>query len=142
MSDSNLNALLDMSLDDMQDLPEFKVLNNGAHRVTIEFETKEINKHPAVELKVKLLETLELADPSQEPDAVGTESSVAFMMDNEFGQGGLKEILKPLAAHFGTTKFGEIKEQAKGMEVVIVTKQRQNKDKTQTYLSITKLAVV
>ena len=142
MSDTNLNALLDMQLDDMKDLPEFKVLNPGAHRVTIEFETKEINKHPTVELKVKLIETVELADPSATPDEAGTECSTAFMMDNEFGQGQLKEILKPLAEHFGTNKFGEIKEQAKGMEVLIVTKQRQNKEKTQTYLAITKLAVI
>lgn len=139
---SALDALLDMQLDDMKDLPEFKVLNAGAHKVTIDFEVKDINKHPAVEVKVKLVETLELADPSQTPDEVGTESSMACMMDNEFGQGALKAILKPLCEHFGTQKFGEIREQAKGMEVVVVTKQRQNKEKTATYLSIEKLLVV
>ena len=138
----SLDSLLDLSLDDLADLPEFKVFPPGAHRVVIGLGTKEINKHPSVELKMKLVETVELADPSEEAVAAGTECSVAFMLDNEFGQGKFKEILKPLAAHTGLNKAGEVFEAANGLEVLVVTKTRQNKEKTQTYLDIVKLEVL
>ena len=142
MSQVNLDSLLDISLDDLADLPEFKVFNPGAHRCTFKMESKAINNHPSVEVKLTLLETVELADASLEPDAAGTESSVAYMLDNEFGQGKFKEILKPLGAHYGMSKFGEIQEASAGAEVLVVTKTRQNKDKTQTYLEIVSLQVL
>ena len=139
---SSFDSILDSTLDDLADLPEFAVFPPGAHRVSIEFEQKEVNKHPSIEAKFKLLETVELADPTSDPVAAGTESSVLFMMDNEFGQGKFKEVIKPIAAHLGVTSIRQAIEGAKGMEVLVVTKLRQNKDKTATYMEIASLAVV
>jgi hypothetical protein len=139
---TSIDSLLDSSLDDLADLPEFKVFPAGAHRVTINFEKKEINKHPAIELKLVMLETVELSDSTEEAPAAGTESSVAFMLDNEFGVGKFKEILKPLAEHFGVTQVSQILEAAKGAECLVVTKIRQNKEKTASYLDVVKLQVL
>jgi len=143
MSDANIDSLLAMSLDDLPDLPEFKVYPAGAHRVTMKFEKKQIGTHPAVEAKFTMIATEELTDPAKDqPVDAGTESSVAYMLDNEFGLGNFKELMKPLAAHFGLSSIPEIMEAAANLEVVIVTKTRQNKEKTQTYLEITQLIVV
>jgi hypothetical protein len=139
---TNLDSILDMQLDDIADLPEFKVFPAGAHRVTIKFDKKEINKHPAMELKLKLIETVEIVDPSEIAPAAGTESSVAFMLDNEFGVGKFKEVLKPLAAHLGLSQVSEIIEQSADMECLVVTKIRTNKEKTQNYLDIVSLQVM
>ena len=143
MSDANIDSLLAMSLDDLPDLPEFKVYPAGAHRVTMKFEKKQIGTHPAVEAKFTMIATEELTDPAKDqPVDAGTESSVAYMLDNEFGLGNFKELMKPLAAHFGLSSIPEIMEAAANLEVVIVTKTRQNKEKTQTYLDITSLQVI
>ena len=143
MSDANIDSLLAMSLDDLPDLPEFKVYPAGAHRVTMKFEKKQIGTHPAVEAKFTMIATEELTDPAKDqPVDAGTESSVAYMLDNEFGLGNFKELMKPLAAHFGLSSIPEIMEAAANLEVVIVTKTRQNKEKTQTYLEVTQLIVV
>ena len=143
MSDANIDSLLAMSLDDLPDLPEFKVYPAGAHRVTMKFEKKQIGTHPAVEAKFTMIATEELTDPAKDqPVDAGTESSVAYMLDNEFGLGNFKELMKPLAAHFGLSSIPEIMEAAANLEVVIVTKTRQNKEKTQTYLDVTSLIVV
>ena len=145
MSDANIDSLLAMSLDDLPDMPEFKVYPAGAHRVTMKFEKKQIGTHPAVEAKFTMIATEELTDPAKDqPVDAGTESSVAYMLDNEFGLGNLKEILKPLAAHFGIAGVVPLIEATNeaNLEVVIVTKTRQNKEKTQTYLEITQLIVV
>jgi hypothetical protein len=142
MSDlSDLDNLLDASLDDLADLPEFGTYPGGTHKVAIDWESKKVNDHPSLELKFKLVETLELANPTDEPLAVGAEGSVLFMLDNEFGQGKLKNVLKPLGAATGANKMSEIVAASKGMEVVLVTKVRQNKDKTQSYTDIVKVIV-
>ena len=141
MSSTNLDALLELSLDDLADMPEFKVFPTGTHRCIMNLESKDINGHPAVELKLKHPGEGELADTTEVMPEAGTEGSCAFMLDNEFGQGEFKNILKPLAAHYGLAKFGEIKEASAGAEVMVTTKTRQNKDKTQTYLKIVSLSV-
>ena len=137
-----LDSLLDATLDDLADLPEFSKYPAGAHRVTIEFEQKVVNKHPSIEAKFKLLETLELAEPTDAPQAAGTEASILFMMDNEFGQGKFKEAITPIAKHLGTSSIRQAVDGAKGMEVVIVTKIKQNKDKTAEYMDLVSLSVV
>lgn len=142
MSDISLDSMLDVSLDDIADLPEFLVLPAGAYRATINFEAKKINEHPAVEAKLKVLEVLELAAPDATPPESGAESSVAYMMDNEFGQGNFKKLVKPLCEHHGLTNLSQVIAASQGMEVVVVTKQRQNKEKTATYLDIVSLQVV
>ena len=141
----NLDALLDSSLDDLADLPEFVVFPAGAHHCTAFLESKEVNDSPCIELKLKLIETKEYANPEDaaKPLAAGAESSVLFNLTNEFGQGKLKPIAKELAQHFGVIKLSEVLEAAKGgVEVMAVTKQRQNKDKTQTYLEVVQLQVI
>lgn len=139
----DLDSLLDVSLDDLADLPEFKVFPAGAHRCMLTLEKKVINKHPAVEAKLKYIENMEMSDPTSEVPEAGTESSVAYMLDNEFGQGNFKKLVVPLAQHLGVSRVPEVIEGTQGgIEVVVVTKTRQNKDKTQTYLDIVSLAVV
>jgi hypothetical protein len=138
----DMNSILDQVLDDIADLPSFAPFPNGAHRVTIKFEEKEVNKHPSVELQMKALETLELADPTEVPLVAGAETSVLYMLDNEFGLGKLKEVLKPLGAHFGVQNLRAIMEAANGTECMVVTSVRGNKDKTQFYTDVKKLDVV
>lgn len=137
----DLDSILDSSIDDLADLPEFAVFPNGVHRVIINFEKKTVNNHPSVEMKMKALETVELANAGDTPLEAGTESSVLFMLDNEFGQGSFKSIMKVLAEATGTSKLSEAMEAAQGMEVQVVCKVRQNKDKTQSYTSVTKVIV-
>jgi len=124
---ANIDDLLDSNIDDLADLPEFLVFPNGVHRVTISWEKKEVNKHPCVELKMKAIETVELANSTDTPLVAGAETSVLYMMDNEFGQGAFKDVMKVLAPACGTTKVSETLEASKGMEVQVVTVAKQDK---------------
>lgn len=137
----NLADLLSASIDDLSDMPEFAVLPNGVHRVRIKFETKEVNKHPCVELKMVYIEVKELSEASDVAPVAGTEAGCLYMMDNELGQGQFKEVIRPLAVHLNEDNIGKVIEQAAGMEVTVVTKKRTNKDKTATYNSVVSLIV-
>lgn len=134
-----LNDLLDANLDDLADLPEFSVFPAGVHKVVISWEQKTVNNHPSIELKMKAIETEELSNPEDTPLTAGAEGSVLFMLDNEFGQGKLKQIIKPLAGATGQGQLRGIIEASNGMEVSVVTKVRQNKDRTQSYTDVSKI---
>lgn len=136
----NIDSLLDASLDDLADLPEFGTFPAGTHKVLISWEKKEINKHPSLELSMKAVETVELANPTEDaPLAAGAEGNVLFMLDNEFSQGKLKLVMKSLAGMFGGATITDVMEASNGMEVTVVTKVRQNKEKTQSYTDLVKV---
>lgn len=135
----DINDILDSNLDDLADLPEFGTYPAGSHKVLIKWESKTVNDHPSIELSMTAVETIELADPTEVPLAPGAQGSVLFMLDNEFGQGALKALMKPLAAETGCSSISAIMEATQGMEVTVITNVRKNKDKTQSYTNVKKI---
>lgn len=137
---SNMDDLLDGTLDDLADVPEFKPFPNGVHLATIKFEEKEVNKHPCVEVKFTAQETVELANPQEDkPLEKGAEGSVLYMMDNDMGQGKFKELMKPFSEVSPGLKLRALMKEHSGAAVAIVTSQRANKDKTQMYMDVVTL---
>ena len=137
-----MNDLLDATLDDLEDLPEFKPFNPGAHKVSATFSQKEINGKQAIELSLTLIETMELADPQQEPDAPGTSCSTAYMLDNEYGRGNLKKCAAPFGEALGFATIREIVEGVKDVECLVLTTIRKDKnDPDRHYLNIKEIHV-
>jgi hypothetical protein len=129
--------LLDDSIDDLADLPEFKPYPAGAHRATIYFSEKEVNGAAYRVIDMKAIETLELNDPvADQPLVAGAETSVMYQKDNVFAQGKFKPIIVAIANHFGTKSISDAMNQGNGMEVTVITKIRENKDKTQKYTDL------
>jgi len=148
-ANSALDSLLDSTLDDLADLPTFQPYPAGAHRCTIEFEEKVINRKPAVELKLIGISTEELADPAEDkPIEPKQETQVLYILTkedgsvNEVSQGKLKEVLKPLGEATGATSIRAIMAASKGMEVLAITKKRHNKTNDTYNTDIVKLEVV
>jgi len=142
----DVDALLDGTLDDLADMPEFKPFPVGTHAVVLQIVDKtaakdRVNGHPGFEIRMKAVETLELANSDDTPLVAGAETSVLYLLDNEMGQGSFKKILASAAEHFGAKSNRELIADLQGATVAVVTKQRQNKDKTQTYTDIVELKV-
>lgn len=134
--------ILDATLDDIADLPEFLTLPAGAHKVTINWEQKTINSHPSLSLNMTYIEALELASPDAVAPNAGDKSSCLFMLDNEYGLGALKKATKGLAEALGVTKLSDIVAQSEGFEVIAVTKIRSKKDdKSVTYTDVVNMEV-
>lgn len=148
MSDQMLNAdvdsLLDSTLDDLADLPEFKAFPAGMHKVGIKFEVKKIGDKTGIEMAMKYIEPLELADAAEVPPKAGDTSNVVYFLDNELGQGQFKNIMLALRPTFGETLTNrQLMEAAANAEVAVVTKQRKDKnDATKVYTQVTKLEVI
>ena len=139
----DLDSILDSSIDDLADLPEFGTFPAGVHRVIINWESKEVNKHPCMELKMKMVETIELSNPATDtPSEPGVESSALFMLDNEYGQGNFKTIIKSLATATGSSKISEAVEASQGMEVqVVIAVKADKKDPTVMRMNVKKVIV-
>ena len=139
-----MDNLLDGTLDDLSDMPEFKPYPAGVHKCYISFESKEINKFPAVEVSLKAIETVELsAGDSEGPLAEGAVTSSAFFLKHsnsevaKLGQGKLKEILKALQPSYpSAVSMRELMKEASGSVVMVATGQRPNKEKTKMYTDI------
>lgn len=143
MSEFNIDSILDGTLDDLADLPEFKPFPVGTHKAVLTMEQRVVNKHPSIEVKLKAIETIELPSGSDaEPVSAGQEATVLYMLDNELGQGKFKNLLKQLASTMeeGITNR-QIMENANNAEVLVVTALRANKDKTKMYMDIDSIVI-
>lgn len=140
----DVDSILDGTLDDIADLPAFKTFPAGSHQVIISWEVKKVGENQCAELKLKAVETLELSDPSDIAPAAGDETTILYMLNNDFGLGKWKEVLKPLAEHTGKVKPSEIMAESNGLECVVTTKVRKGKKERadETYTDIFKLAVI
>lgn len=137
----SLDDLLDGTLDDLADVPEFKPFPAGAHKLRIFFDaTKKINDMPAIEVKLVHVETVELTNPEDTPPNPGDSTNVIYILKkkdgnnvvrNELAEGQFKALLAQLAPAFPeATTNRAIMEAANGFEVLGATSIRKNeKDK-------------
>lgn len=129
----NLDALLDGTLDDLADMPEFKPFAAGTHLCTLGLEVKKVGEHNAVEVSLKHKETVELSDTTETPPNPGDSTNVLYFLSHsnpkvaEIGQGQFKELMKSLAEHFGAKSNRELIADGNGCEAYVVTNLREEK---------------
>lgn len=134
----SMDDLLDGTLDDLADMPEFKPFAPGAHKLKLNFLQKTINELPSIELKLTMIESVELSNPDDTPPAIGDTTNILYMMKtkgddgklvrNELAEGQFKELLAQLAPAFPEAKSNrDIMTAAEGYEVLGVTSIRTNK---------------
>ena len=144
----NIDALLDGTLDDLKDIPEFKPYPAGAHilfaKLVDRVSKKDdwVNGHPCYSLDLSYREPAELA-AGVEPPMPSAKANILFMLDNDIGQGMLKKYLQAVAAKTGETSTRKLIEAAnEGLEIMMITKVRQNRDKTQSYTDMVEVTVL
>lgn len=133
----SLEELMEGSLDDLADMPEFKPYPIGVHLITGKLEWKPGNgkdkngnpKSGGFMWMMEAIETKELADPNGEPVSKGQKTGIYFNMGNEFGQGGFKMILAAAAAKWGAGKNKDLIAKINdGSQALVVTSQRADKE--------------
>jgi hypothetical protein len=146
MSNSDLDSLLDTTLDDLEDLPSFKPFPAGAHQCTATFEQKDIGGRAAIELNFTLKETLELADPNlpeSERSKPGDTANTMFLLENEYGRGNLKKCAAPFAEALNLSSLRDVVEQVRDVECVIISSIRVDKnDPDKKYLNVKEIQIV
>lgn len=145
MTDNTAN-ILDMTLDDLADMPSIKLFPNGAHKGKFEFKL-DLTKQ-SVQAGITYVEPVELADPTVTPPEAGDKNTVFLHLKkkdgtaNEMGQGLLKEILKVLVeGGFKGTSIKETLEKGNGVEMVFVSKTRKGNEGYNDQLDVSNFVI-
>lgn len=140
----DIDALLDGQLDDLADTPEFKPFVPGSYKIMFGLSQDNKKTKGIYFGKMKMVEVLELADPSNPPPVKDDETSTRFDMSNEFGQGNMKKVLSAMIAKFGkgpTNREWIDKLMVEDVECTVITDLRPNKDKTVFYTNLVEIMV-
>lgn len=145
-----IEELMDASLDDIADLPGFVVPPQGHYKLAVSLEKKVVNDVPSIEAGCTVMETLELDNKDETPVEPGTKFSQLFMMNNEWGQGGFKGFVSPIATGLGlqNPKVSQVVEAVQNITITAVIKHRYHKEDKQkpvaerrTYANLTNVEV-
>lgn len=148
---ADLDSILDGTLDDLADMPEFKPFPAGTHRASIKWSFKEINKQNCPNIKFTIAETVELSNPDDTPSKAGDNTDIAFMFKkkdgtkNEIAEGQFKQIMQSLAETYGAKTPRELMAESENAEVLITTKIRTDKKDPQNpkhYTDLVALQVI
>lgn len=150
---------LDMSLDDIEDLPGFATFPTGAYLCILHegilakmigAEGKE--QKPIFEIPLKLKEIVEPIsvdnldaeqdDGTQEqPPKPGDICTIGFMRNNKVAVAAFKKFCGPLSARLGTKNIGQIASGCKDMTVTVVLKRTYDLGKDRHYVKVKRIAV-
>lgn len=138
---------LDMSLDDIEDLPGFVTPPTGSYQVSVETvpEIKQINDDNYLEVKLTIIEAMEITEAlgaDEQPPKAGDQFSYAFNLKNKVGTGNLKKFLTSVKERLGTSNLREITEGMKGMTLLVVNKRTYDEKKDRHYANAKKVVVV
>jgi hypothetical protein len=137
MSDLNaFDALFDKELTELAELPSYVPPPTGTYNLRISVGFKEINKKPAVEVRATVLDTIELADETEQRVKPGSEFNYAFILldkdgkPNETAEGFMREFLAYFTDYAQTTNLKELVSGAiKDVDCTAFVKRKQdNKD--------------
>ena len=144
---NDLDDILALALEDIDDLPEYTIFPDGAHKVTISLSIKAVEANDKTlqfaEVECVAVETIELEDPSAEPLKKGDISVSSFNLSNrEFGLPSFKKFL----AFFPELRILTIQDaldKIQDLEVVIISKSKvSKKDPDKVFFNIKKAALV
>lgn len=143
MSNTVNLSLLDKSIDDIEDLPGFECPVNGIYSLKFSTGTKNVNNKDAVEANFEVIECIEQNDPNETPTIPGTKFSSLYFLDNDISMGKLKELLAPVAAHFGEKNLAVlVTDTCKDLIVAAKVKRRYDKnDKDKVYPDVSGLQI-
>jgi hypothetical protein len=143
---TNIDSLLDSTLDSLADLPEFKIFPAGAYNGPVKLTVKKMGDNMGVELSFTNAEVVELSDPTAEAPAVGATTAVGFLLNNEYGQGDLKKTLASLKEGLGLpdgmTSREMMEATADTMCMVVFGVRSDRKDATKMYQSLKSVTVL
>lgn len=106
---NDLSLLNNFSLEDLADVPEYRVFPAGTHIVNTTFEVKKSKSlKPMVVVKFTAVETQELVNEADTPLRQGESNLYYCMLDSEYGQADLRKIIGPIATATGVSGLADL----------------------------------
>lgn len=131
----NFGSILDRTMDQIEDAPEFAALPPGIHTVKI-IEIKQTAQKrkdgevPTLRFKYELIETVEMADAAKTPPTAGSISTENFGLDEQ-GLPYLKKHVKDAWDKMPQSSLGEVIQSLEGATVHVTSQLNQFESKKQ-----------
>lgn len=123
----SFDAALESTIDSLPEIPGRAYLPNGRYIVEVlDIQRKPIKENDSLIFKYKLLEVLEVADPSQDVPEVGTKLEEVFNVSDAERVGYFKKHVAKVA---GGMKLIDLMTNLPGQSVMLTAKARQYTDK-------------
>lgn len=111
-SDDDL-ALLDKSLDEIEDLPSFEIPPSGSYIFKLTRAMKKVNNKIAVEVTHEVMSCIEQNNPEDKPATPGDKFSVLFFLTGDpestrVSIGLLKRVVQPIAEATGVSNMRDL----------------------------------
>lgn len=147
------NALtLDATLDDIEDMPGFKIPVSGAYKMTFTGGAEQ-DDPLSWKLDFKIDEVIEIVekgldpnDDDDKPPIVGDIMSLMFMRDNKLGVDAFKKVMKPIAVGMKIdTKdkpISELFHECKEAKLLVVIRRKWNEKHQAHFCNVKKIAVI
>lgn len=139
---------LDMTLDDLDDLPSFGNALSGSYHVVFDpgWGQKDIGDHKgAMELGMtikEILEVTEVPDAGKEAPKVGDTFNTLYMTDNATGQGFFKQDAKVFMDKMGWKTYREMLAGSKGLEGIVIVKREVDTKKDRAYIKLKAISLL
>lgn len=147
-SDKQFNlGLLDKGIDDIDDLPGFSVPVNGVYSLKFSTAIKVVKmkgiEKDCVEANFEVIECIEQNDPEEAATTPGTKFSMLFQLGNEIAEGKMKELLTPIASHFGERSLGKlVTETCKDLIITAKVARRADKEDSEKFYPVVTNVVI
>lgn len=142
----DLDALLNQSLNDIPDQPDFVVPKVGAYMIMVKEIDRNgvINDKKAIKFLYSIVEALEIKGTEGDDVKTGDVFGEAFFVNTQKGAafvaGHLKKLLNPVELRMNTHSLGESMAAFKGCTVAaVITHRRDKNDKTKVYPQVKKI---
>lgn len=123
----SFDDVLESDINSLPDIAPRAHLPNGRYIVEIlDIQRKPIKENDSIIFKYKLVEVLEIADPSKEAPEVGTKLEEVFNVADSERVGYFKKHVAKVA---GGMKLGELLTNLPGQNVMLTSRARQYTDK-------------
>jgi len=132
----NIDALLDASMDDLDDLPPMGVPPSGHYNLTVSFDIKTIGEENKEVIAAEYLVDAvnELKDPDEASEVLPKQQFTEFFhitkkdgAPNPFGIGKLKQRLAPYVDRVGTKNIRELIAGVKEFQIAATVKRSVNR---------------
>ena len=123
----------ELSLDDIPDLPEFGAWPAGTYIATAKMNRKMVKmkdgETPCVELSLKMVAVQ--ATESETVPVEGSETSMLYNLQNEFGLGNFKKVAKSVVSYFGcASSIGAVVGEVQDVPCVVTLSAKKDKSDT------------
>jgi hypothetical protein len=132
-TEEEFDSILNTSIDEIDDLPDYANFPDGTHNALLTLEKKQMQDEPRMVLNLKYVSSITLVSLEEEAPKAGTIASTIYDVTHPLGGPAFKKAIGNVLTAMEIKNFGEALKQIQDIPVVVTTKISTTKKAGETY---------